>query len=116
MPNNSFLTQTEDQIAPIMSVALSKHEFSGDIKELDRKIESMMGRGENMIRSGPDVMIKAYICQICVKEGRQSKIKDHIESNHLAGISIPCSLCEKTFRSRDSLRHHIKTHKSQSKY
>ena len=118
MPNNSFLTQTypKDQIAPIMSVALPKHEFSGDIEELDKKIESMMARGENMIRKGPNGMVKAYICQICGKEGQQSNIKDHIEANHLAGISIPCSLCEKTFRSRDSLRHHIKTHKSQFKY
>ena len=118
MPNNSFLAQPypEDQKTPSMSLVLPKHEFSGDIKQLDRKIESMMARGENMIRKGPNGMVKAYICQICGKEGRQSNIKDHIEANHLAGISIPCSLCEKTFRSRDSLRHPIKTHKSQLKY
>ena len=118
MPNNSFLTQPypEQQIAPIMSVALPKHEFSEDIEELDRKIETVIGRGENMIRKGPNGMIKAYICQICGKEGQQSNIKDHIEANHLAGFTIPCSICEKTFRSRDSLRHHIKTHKSQLKY
>ena len=83
------------------AVALPKHEFSGDMKELDAKIETMMGRGENMIQMGKKT-IKAYVCQVCGKKGLRTNIKDHIEANHLAGISIPCSLCDTTCRSRHS--------------
>ena len=106
-PSRSY---TEDQISSSTAVALPKHQFSGDMKELDELIETMMRRGENMIRQGPTNMIKAYVCQDCGKEGQRCDIKNHIEANHLEGISIPCSFCEKTFRSRDSLRHHIINH------
>ena len=54
---------------------------------------------------------RARICKVCGKEGRQSNIRDHIEANHLEGIVLPCNLGEKTFRSRVSLRHHMKVHK-----
>ena len=30
-------------------------------------------------------------------------MRKHIEAHHLNGVSIPCSQCEKTFRSRSSL-------------
>ena len=33
-------------------------------------------------------------------------IMDHIEAKHIAGISIPCGLCEQVFRTRVALRHH----------
>ena len=114
LSKSSFLALSypKDQVTPNVSVALHKHEFSGDMEELDRKIETMMRKGETLIRNGPNEMSKAYICQICGKEGPKTSIKGHIEVNHLEGISIPCSLCEKTFRSRDSLRYHMRTHKS----
>ena len=109
---NSYatLTTSEDQINFTTAVALPTLKFSGDMKELDEQIHSMMGRSENMIHQGTKRMIKAYVCQICGKEGQQNHIKDHIEAKHLDGIFIPCSLCETTFRSRDSLRHHISRH------
>ena len=89
-------------------LAVAKEEFSGDLQGLDEKIETMMGRGENMVKSGSRLkngewrMGKAYICQVCGKEGKMTNIKTHIEAHHLNGIIIPCQ----TFRSRDSLRHH----------
>ena len=76
------------------------------MKELDEKIDTMVGRGENMVRNGTKQMVKAYVCHVCGKEGVRSQIRDHIEINHLEGISIPCKLCEKTFRSRHRLRQH----------
>ena len=98
-------------MTPGMSVALPNQEFYGEMEELDRKIDTLMGRGEKMIN-----MRKSYVCQICGKEGNKTNIKDHIEAKHLEGITIPCGLCEKTCRSRDSLRHHMRTHKSQLSY
>ena len=91
-------------------MALPKQEFSGDMRELDEQIETMMGQGENLIKHGAKGMIRAFVCKVCGKEGQKCNIKDHIEANHLEGINIPCSFCEKSFRSRDSLRHHMRTH------
>ena len=49
---------------------------------------------------------RADRCKVCGKEGMGSAIKDHIEANHIEGIVLPCNLCEKTFRSRKTLREH----------
>ena len=35
-----------------------------------------------------------------------ANIRDHIESNHITGISIPCDTCGKAFKSRNSLCAH----------
>ena len=101
---------SEDQISSSRSVALPKQEFTGDMRELDEQIETMMDQGENLIKHGSKGMIRAFACKVCGKEGQKCNIKDHIEANHLEGINIPCSFCEKSFRSRDSLRHHMRTH------
>ena len=74
--------------------------------ELDEKVKSMMEKGPNVISYGKGKKQKANVCKICGKEGQIVAIRDHIESNHLEGISLPCSQCEKTFRSRNSLRKH----------
>ena len=106
-----FISQSysEDLLSSSIAVALPKQEFSGDMKELDEKIETMMVRGQNMIRKTPTEMFSAFVCQVCGKKGRKHHIKDHIEVKHLEGISIPCSLCEKILKSRSGLRHHLRT-------
>ena len=106
----SFISQSnfKDVLNSSTAVALPKQDFSGgDIVELDETIKLTMERGENMIRHGAKKMDTAYIRKVCGKEGHKHVIKDHIEANHLDGISIPCNLCEKTFRSRNALRMHI---------
>ena len=77
--------------------------FSGDVDELEVRVKSMMEKSKNKSFGGDQL---ADICKVCGKEGRGSAIKDHIEANHLEGIIIPCNLCDKTFRSRNALRHH----------
>merc|ERR1712129_693339 len=75
-----------------------------DIQELDDLVKSMMTKSQSNYQNG---MRKNYICTVCGKEGKGNAIKDHIEANHLEGVSLPCGFCEKTFRSRAGLRQHI---------
>ena len=94
-------------------VAFTKHDtsvgtlalvsnFSGDLKELDNKSNSLMVNTlERNVRGNP-----IYKCTLCGKEAENSNLKKHIEANHLEGISVPCNLCEKTFRTRYSLAVH----------
>merc|ERR1712204_99491 len=81
-----------------------------DIQELDEKVKSMMAKSQNIIQNGPNSSTKAHICTMCGKEGRERDIMDHIEANHLEGVSIPCNLCDMRFRSRRGLRRHIAKH------
>ena len=63
----------------------------------------MMENSQNLTPNGRE---KAKICKVCRKEGYNIGIRDHIEANHLQGVSLPCNICEKTFRSRKLLRTH----------
>ena len=57
---------------------------------------------------------KARICKVCGKEGGMGNIMNHIEANHITGISVPCGLCGSVFTSRISLSiHKSRFHKSQ---
>ena len=76
--------------------------LSGDLMELDEKVKSMMEVSQNISSNGS----RAKICKICGKEGQYVAIRDHIEAHHLEGVSLPCNVCEKTFRSRITLRKH----------
>ena len=99
--------ESEDHVNYINAVALPKQEYSGDMTELDEKIETMISRGENMVEGLQKRLIKAFVCQVCGKEsGQKINMKEHIELYHLEGIDIPCNLCEKTFKSRKSFKRH----------
>ena len=84
-------------------MAVPKQEYSNEMQEQDVKIKSMMVLSGRLANDG---IHKLYICHVCQKEGYVQDIKRHIESKHIEGIFIPCKLCEKTFRSRNSLRSH----------
>ena len=76
--------------------------FSGELKELDNQTTSMMVKTpRKSVTNHP-----LYKCTLCGKEAARTSLKNHIEVNHLEGISIPCSQCDKTFRSRNSLAIH----------
>ena len=80
--------------------------FSGNFEELEEEVSSIMEKGQNIHSNERQ---KVDICKVCGKEGIGNNIKNHIETNHLEGIIIPCNLCDKTFRSRNALRQHNKT-------
>ena len=79
---------------------------SGDLQELDEKVKSMMEKTTKQIPNGAQKMAYVYICKVCGKEGQGIAIRDHIEGNHLEGVSLPCNVCGKVYRSRASLRKH----------
>ena len=75
-----------------------------NIEEIDQKISQFVIRGEDGI----------YSCGYCGKVGDKNVVnmKNHIET-HMEGLSYNCQSCDKTFRSRESLRlHKYRTHRS----
>ena len=97
-------------------IIVISNQFSGDLQALDEKVKSMMEKSQNMINrkraNGTLMRETAFICKVCGKEDRSTHIIDHIEANHLEGISIPCDYCDKAFAARNYFRiHKSKFHK-----
>ena len=89
-----------------------------DLQALDEKVKSLIEKGQKMIpnggkrANGTAIHQRSSICKVCGKEGLWNQIKNHIESNHLEGILIPCDYCDKLLTSRHSLGiHKSKFHK-----
>ena len=74
---------------------------------LNQQVKSLMAVSENSDKSG---VRKPLICNMCGLEGHWTMIKNHIEANHIAAISIPSGLCGKIFKSRNSLSAHKSKH------
>ena len=88
------------------AIATISH-FSGNLKELDEKTNSMMEKTSDREKaSGKPNGLPLYVCKVCGKRATGGNIKKHIEANHLEGVLVPCSKCEKTFRSRNALAVH----------
>ena len=84
---------------------MAANQLVGDFETLDVKVKSMMEKGNNMVQAGKN-KTSTYVCKVCGKEGHPSHIKNHIERNHLEGISVPCPFCDKVFHSRNSMQVH----------
>ena len=88
------------------TIALTAN-FSGDLRELDEKVKSLMEKTPNATADGQR---RLYVCKVCGKEGQSIHVQMHIESKHLEGVSVPCNQCEKTCRYRHVLSQHMKHH------
>ena len=75
------------------------------LDELDQKVKSLMLKSESYA-PGKSTGRFARICKVCRKEGAMNAVVDHIEANHITGISIPCGICQLVFRTRINLRVH----------
>ena len=76
-----------------------------DIESLDKQVKSMMIFSDN-VNPYTKIGERARICKVCGKEGCQTDIMRHIETNHITGISIPCDLCGKASKSRNAMATH----------
>jgi hypothetical protein len=73
-------------------------------RDLDQQIQALI-----VAIPQADGQEKTYACQVCGKQfspKNLSHLRDHIETLHIDGLAHPCNFCEKTFRSRNSLRLH----------
>ena len=61
-----------------------------------------------MVKIMDENNMPVWQCNACGKISKYiTNLKGHIEANHLQGLKLNCSYCEKVFKSRGSLRNHI---------
>ena len=78
---------------PVISVQSSNIQ---SLEELDQKVKESFSKNSDGL----------YACHHCEKSStRISNIKEHVEV-HFEGLAFPCSFCDTTLRSRNSLRVH----------
>ena len=122
MEKKLFTTSTNGKTKSTTLDADTSDKFSKDLVvqdqygitllALDEKVKSMMEKGQKMIpngakdKNGAPLQATTFICKVCGKEGLWNRIRNHIESNHLEGVSIPCEYCGKICPSRNSLSIH----------
>ena len=104
-------TQTSRMPSKASTALANPYQINDVLQALDEKVESMVEKSQTMIQNGKKPngtprWATAFICKVCGKEDTAAHIRDHIEANHLEGISIPCNHCEKTFGSRNALSTH----------
>ena len=87
---------------PANTVAIIDHKVSAQLKQLDVQIESLMIPTDQVDHKG----YKLWKCTACLRELAESHMKDHIEANHLEGVSHSCVICGKNSRSKNALRMH----------
>ena len=91
------------------ALAVTDYTVAADLQDLDDKIKSMMIFSENRTTENK----RMRICKVCAKEGKWSNIRDHIEANHITGVSHTCNICGKITRSRNAMiKHKTKNHKT----
>ena len=104
-PPDNMSSEAKVETSPLLegTVAVT---VAADLQDLDEKIKSMIEVSENVDARNR----KNRICKVCGKEGTLQNTVDHIEANHITGVSHTCNICGKSSRSRQGLRHHKSKH------
>ena len=86
-----------NQISQIDKNGLTQTDMSWTSgSELDLKIQEMISEVNGVLT-----------CTVCGKTAKlKTNLKKHIET-HIDGLSFPCQQCDKSFRSRNTLQHHV---------
>merc|ERR1712204_112530 len=112
--NSETKTETKIDInieeETLQEVKVNLPEYESDVKieandrdNLKEQIKSMIGQGQTM-----GVKQRNNMCKVCGKESSWSNIMNHIESKHMAGLTFPCTMCEKVCRTRKVLSNHTR--------
>ena len=69
--------------------------------------ENLVGMADQHLVRTEDGSWECILCgkSVSGKNSRQ-RMRYHVEGKHLEGISLPCNLCDKSFRSRNLLNSH----------
>ena len=76
-------------------VAVTNDKISADLQDLDQQIMSMITKSEVSAGNGQG---KMATCNICGKQGPFHHMPNHIEANHITGLSHACDICGKVSR------------------
>ena len=87
------------------TVALRNDKVSVDLQDLDDQIKSMITKSE--ISAGPGYRGYMASCNVCGKEGPYFNMPNHVETNHITGVTHACDVCGKISRSKNGLRQHV---------
>ena len=92
-----------EEWTPHKKVAVTHNGVSVELQGLDDQIKSMITKTDKS--AGPG---KGYLatCNVCGKEGSYRHMPQHIEANHITGVSHSCDVCGKISRSRNALKTH----------
>ena len=85
-----FLNGSHDSV-----VAVTSDKISVDLQDLDQQIMSMITKSEVSAGNGHG---KMATCNICGKQGPFHHMPNHIEANHITGLSHACDICGKVSR------------------
>ena len=85
------------------TVALSTDKISVELQELDEQIRSMITKSDISTSNGQG---KMATCNVCGKQGPLKHMPQHIEANHITGVTHACEICGKISRSRQLLSKH----------
>lgn len=100
-----FTSESEDSLDPLnASETLSDNSVAVDLHALDEQIKSLMEIRDN---TNTGTRGTAWNCKVCGMEDKYSShLKNHIEAQHITGISHTCNICGKSSSTRDGLRRH----------
>ena len=101
---NPSQQKIRNESVPLNGTVALVNSSTSDMQTLNENINTLMEKCSEKGTNGKT----RYRCKVCGKESSHSNdMKKHIEAAHLEGVSLQCSQCEKTFRSRNALAKHI---------
>ena len=101
LPNSNFESLPSKESFDTPDVLAYK--AGEDLLDLDAQIRSMFTRSDISAGNGQG---KMALCNVCGKEKYYKHMLQHIEANHITGVSHACDLCGKVSRSRNALSKH----------
>ena len=113
----TFTTQAvtfegESSKASYDTTVATRNKINVELHDLDDQIKSMITRTEISLPGKG----KMASCNVCGKQGPYMAMPQHIEANHIVGVSHACDVCGKVSRSRSALSQHVSSlHKHQNR-